>query len=253
MATLRHIKETREAYRARTDRKCSGYVEDCAGFCAPGFTYCEPCGKAYNLRYKQRPDRPCPGAGDGPCGRMCRIGFKYCGHCNREMSKKHLARTDRRCPGFGGGPCARLCAAGRASCKECAAAKSLAWFWGLTLEAYGSLLAAQGGTCAVCGQPPESCKLNFGSDRLAIDHCHKTNIIRGLLCAPCNMMLGLAKDLPGTLRHAAHYLESWRDLPVGSLQLSVPVRSPKLKAPETELPRSASRTFSPLGTLKGFM
>lgn len=40
-----------------------------------------------------------------------------------------------------------------------------------------------------------------------IDHCHTTKTIRGLLCGPCNLLLGLAKDNPETLRNAADYLE----------------------------------------------
>lgn len=43
---------------------------------------------------------------------------------------------------------------------------------------------AQGGTCAICDQPCASGR------RLAVDHDHVTNRIRGLLCAKCNSCLG---------------------------------------------------------------
>lgn len=47
---------------------------------------------------------------------------------------------------------------------------------------YDQLLAAQGGVCAICGNPPKT-------RRLDIDHDHKTLQIRGLLCHRCNRAL----------------------------------------------------------------
>jgi hypothetical protein len=44
-----------------------------------------------------------------------------------------------------------------------------------TAADYEALLALQRGVCASCGQPSRS-------KRLAIDHDHKTGLVRGLLC-----------------------------------------------------------------------
>lgn len=38
-------------------------------------------------------------------------------------------------------------------------------------------------------------------------HCHKTGVVRKLLCPQCNTALGQARDNPGTLRRMAAYLE----------------------------------------------
>jgi hypothetical protein len=54
-----------------------------------------------------------------------------------------------------------------------------------------------GKSCAVCGS----------DERLGIDHCHETGVVRGVLCHWCNTALGLAKDDPATLRALANYLE----------------------------------------------
>jgi hypothetical protein len=47
---------------------------------------------------------------------------------------------------------------------------------------YEALLAAQGGGCAICGNPPKT-------RRLHVDHDHKTGKVRGLLCHRCNRAL----------------------------------------------------------------
>ena len=41
----------------------------------------------------------------------------------------------------------------------------------------------------------------------AVDHCHKTGIVRGLLCDQCNSILGRCSDDPAVLRRLASYLD----------------------------------------------
>lgn len=71
--------------------------------------------------------------------------------------------------------------------------------FGITLDEYERMLAAQGGLCAVCGG---RCRRG----RLSVDHCHKTGRVRGLLCRSCNIILGLMQDNPEWLRQAEVYL-----------------------------------------------
>lgn len=59
--------------------------------------------------------------------------------------------------------------------------------YGLTLEAYEAMLTAQGGVCALCGNPPKQY-------RLAVDHQHETGKVRKLLCAGCNHKLAVVED-----------------------------------------------------------
>lgn len=71
---------------------------------------------------------------------------------------------------------------------------------------YDVMSAAQGNLCAICNSP-ESTTGKLGKLRsLAVDHCHETGRVRGLLCMKCNMLLGAAKDDPEILRAAAEYL-----------------------------------------------
>jgi hypothetical protein len=50
--------------------------------------------------------------------------------------------------------------------------------------------------CVICGSVED----------LVVDHCHKTNIIRGMLCNHCNRGLGNFKDDPELLEFARMYL-----------------------------------------------
>jgi uncharacterized protein YbaR (Trm112 family) len=64
-------------------------------------------------------------------------------------------------------------------------------------------VAEQGGRCAICGGKPKF------RGRLSVDHNHKTNERRGLICETCNLLLGYAcaDDGPELLLAALAYLE----------------------------------------------
>lgn len=64
------------------------------------------------------------------------------------------------------------------------------------------MLHNQGNKCKIC----ETHESEFDK-RLAVDHCHKTGKVRGLLCSSCNTSLGKFKDDPEILRRAINYLE----------------------------------------------
>ena len=52
----------------------------------------------------------------------------------------------------------------------------------------------------------ETCQLCGRSERLHVDHCHKTGRVRGRLCSDCNNGIGLFKDSAEVLCRAAIYL-----------------------------------------------
>jgi hypothetical protein len=43
--------------------------------------------------------------------------------------------------------------------------------------------------------------------KLDVDHCHSSGKVRGVLCNPCNNVLGTAKDNIDILKAAITYLE----------------------------------------------
>lgn len=121
-------------------------------------------------------------------------------------------------------------------CKECNKAKARAWYaentdraratnrarwggrsdksrnallkrkYGITLAEYRLLLEEQGGVCAICGGLE---RITDGR-AMAVDHCHRTNVVRGILCSHCNRAVGLLGDDPEVIARAANYLSQVR-------------------------------------------
>jgi hypothetical protein len=103
-------------------------------------------------------------------------------------------------------------------CKKCAiertnlAASKLSGYhlfirYKITLEQYETLLKKQGGTCALCGEPPDN-------NPLSVDHDHSCcptdrccgKCIRGLVHRRCNTLIGMADDSVDKLTRAIAYL-----------------------------------------------
>ena len=93
--------------------------------------------------------------------------------------------------------------------------RSLRIRYGLSLNQFDSLLAAQGAACAVCHTTEP------GPRGWCVDHdhacCHESarscgDCVRGILCGPCNTGLGHFGDDADRLMQAVAYLLSTRDV-----------------------------------------
>lgn len=73
--------------------------------------------------------------------------------------------------------------------------------YGIDSKEYERMLKSQSGGCKICGAPPTE------GQALAVDHCHATGRVRGLLCDLHNRGLGYFQEAPALLRAAANYLE----------------------------------------------
>lgn len=69
---------------------------------------------------------------------------------------------------------------------------------------YEAALIAQGGLCAICGNPEQIRKT------LAADHDHETRRPRGLLCSRCNMRLSDEHDEELWLEAALAYVRKYK-------------------------------------------
>lgn len=92
--------------------------------------------------------------------------------------------------------------------------RRLELMYGLKPGQYETLLAAQGGGCAICGRTDPG-----GRGLFHVDHDHANNCVRGLLCQRCNMGLGLFNDNSTVLANAIRYLRPGFNLLMALIRL----------------------------------
>jgi hypothetical protein len=122
----------------------------------------------------------------------------YCKTCRKSDDKKHYeknrqASRDRNKKWVKKNP---------EKHKESQLRGNLKGKYGISLEEYEKKLIVQNGVCAICNQPPNG-------RRLAVDHDHETDEVRGLLCDSCNFSLGLLKEDPIRIKNLLFYLERY--------------------------------------------
>lgn len=78
--------------------------------------------------------------------------------------------------------------------------------YGITLEEYNEKLKAQNHKCEICNTD----EVDVLKQTLYVDHCHTTEQVRGLLCHPCNVSLGLLKEDIDVLENAINYLRKYK-------------------------------------------
>jgi Recombination endonuclease VII/HNH endonuclease len=80
-------------------------------------------------------------------------------------------------------------------------------YYGITLETYNVMLAAQNGVCGICKGVETYVPKGHGKPKpLSVDHNHETGQIRGLLCSNCNYLVGHCKEDESVLLEAVNYL-----------------------------------------------
>jgi hypothetical protein len=126
------------------------------------------------------------------CSRACRQRWRYEHGDSHFDAVRHLSVTPEsiRKRNLPKGPktcayCGRIFdpnSARQRYCKTCVPDKSFhhkMLRYKISKPDWDSLIQKQGGTCALCNNPP-----------YAVDHCHETGEVRGLLCDYCNRLLG---------------------------------------------------------------
>lgn len=127
---------------------------------------------------------------------------------NRPKKKCHRCERPKRVEEFN--KCRSRSDGRSATCRKCwaeyQAERTLALKFGISFAEFHELLKAQGGGCGICGTKA-GMKRAGRRLRLCVDHDHKTNRLRGILCNSCNNGLGRFKDDPALLVKAAQYLQ----------------------------------------------
>jgi len=74
--------------------------------------------------------------------------------------------------------------------------------YGITEDDYIEMLEQQDFRCLICGTEADQ-----QNRALAVDHCHETGVVRGLLCQKCNIGIGHFNDDIQLLAKAIQYLQ----------------------------------------------
>lgn len=96
--------------------------------------------------------------------------------------------------------CYRCTGAVRQDASERKHRARVAKVYGIEPDDYDRLYCYQEGRCAICQRATGKTR------RLSVDHNHETGRVRGLLCRPCNDMLGHGRDDPAFFERAMWYL-----------------------------------------------
>lgn len=142
------------------------------------------------------------------CGRVFRGQREICLRCRQRQSYKLKPNSGSPPkPWSQRSPEEKALALGKAKRWRAANPGYMRAWWlrsqyGLSIQDFERMLAAQGRLCAGCAEPFD----DDGRD-IVVDHDHATNAIRGLLHRICNSVLGLLDESPQKLRALATHLE----------------------------------------------
>lgn len=125
---------------------------------------------------------------------------KVCKECLAELASGAINRMPKRLANNPGPRCTTHWRAELRRRKAENHEKRVTETYGLKRGEYAKLYGFQGGVCALCR------RATGASRRLSVDHDHASGAVRGLLCRPCNTLLGHARDKVEFFRRCIAYL-----------------------------------------------
>lgn len=140
---------------------------------------------------------------------MLKIDKKVCSKCkkNKPFSEFNKSKNSKFGLHHYCRKCVSLCRKNR---YEHNTEKQIQSKYKVNFEFIKNLYVIQSGKCAICNKQisEELISKRYG---LAIDHCHDSNKIRGLLCYSCNSGIGLFHDNVEYLQNAINYLKEHKE------------------------------------------
>lgn len=105
--------------------------------------------------------------------------------------------------------------------------------YGMSLADFEARIAGQHGVCAICSRKFKRSP--------SVDHCHKTGLLRGLLCQGCNVGIGNFGDDWWVAATGAIYLLHWLDLHIAQLRKEARGGKRAFRVTNAHLPWNRSR------------
>lgn len=148
---------------------------------------CHECGKEVSANKRTK--------------RIIKNGLLKCSFCKKMLPISSFSKSKHKKSGH------------VSHCKDCIKANLKPWkdrreaqlkrIYGIDADDYDRFLSQQNSRCAICKEPYTG---RTDTSFFAVDHCHQTGRVRGLLCTNCNLGLGNFQDNILTLRKAISYL-----------------------------------------------
>ena len=123
-----------------------------------------------------------------------------------------MRNKDKTCKGYRGVSCSRPVRASGLCKSHYASRAQQRRKYQLSDEAEVYLVERAAGHCELCGTASD----------LKTDHCHRSKLVRGLLCHQCNVGLGMFKDDPELMRKAIDWITN--NGPEGALPLETRIK-----------------------------
>jgi hypothetical protein len=141
--------------------------------------HCKYCRKQYDKRWRSNNtnlNKLCL-----ICTTSSRNKDGTCKYCRNQYKKQWRLNSNKY------RPCVKCNVFNRTKngeCKRCRMKCDLVYKYNLTIEQFDQLLINSCGRCMVCNDQFKNCK-----DDPVVDHDHKTDKVRGLLCYNCNLFI----------------------------------------------------------------
>lgn len=119
-----------------------------------------------------------------------RIPFLTCRRCKKELPSREFYINRGRPSGIAD-----------SNCKKCSTDLERYTKYKISSKEVEKIMVSQEEKCAICKN----------KKRLCVDHNHKTEEVRGMLCSRCNQGIGLFLENKNYLLNAILYIEKWNE------------------------------------------
>ena len=159
--------------------------------------WCKHCRKQYNKTHKEELKQNAKKYNDAHKEEIKKYNKQY-----KENHKKEIKEQQRQYNQTHKEERRKSNKQYRENHKEMARKAHLKWKYNLTIKQFDVMLKQQNNKCFICKK-----EFNKNKKEPYVDHNHKTNTIRKLLCHSCNSMLGHSFEDISILQAAIDYLK----------------------------------------------